>query len=108
MYHCMLIQPEHQYGSKKDAAGLLYGEFLSDRQNRMTHYNWTQYSAMYSIFREWFICLAQGGSFQKIVSGIMTKKEAVVFLKGPYQNEIIKNVWWAKLNWGAKFSLFII
>jgi hypothetical protein len=49
------------------------------------------------LFHEWFISLTQGGSFPKLVKGIMTSKEAHIFLRAPWYAEIHENVWWAKL-----------
>jgi hypothetical protein len=49
-------------------------------------------------FIPWFITLAQGESFHKRVKGIMTKREANVFLKSPPFDTITESVWWAKLT----------
>ena len=48
------------------------------------------------LFFDWFIVVAQGGSFAKHVKGILTKKEAHLFLHAPSDNGIVENVWWAK------------
>src|SRR5205085_4510450 len=49
-------------------------------------------------YREWFVTLAQGGSFSKLVKGFMTSKEAFLFLSAPAENRIHENVWWAKMR----------
>lgn len=48
------------------------------------------------IFFEWFIAMAQGGSFAKCSREIFTKKEAHLFLNAPDNNTIEENIWWAK------------
>ncbi len=48
-------------------------------------------------YQRWFIVLAQGGSFRKLVQDVMTSKEAATFLAGPY-DDIHDNVWWAKMT----------
>ena len=50
------------------------------------------------VYRQWFITLAQGGSFPKAVKGIMTSREACVFLSAPWGRKIHENVWWAKMT----------
>jgi hypothetical protein len=50
------------------------------------------------IYRHWFVTLAQGGSFPKLVKGYMTSKEAYLFLSAPTANRIHENVWWAKMK----------
>ncbi len=50
------------------------------------------------LYREWFLTLAQGGSFPKAVKGIMTSREACVFLQAPPGRKIHENVWWAKMT----------
>ena len=51
-----------------------------------------------NMFREWFITLAQGGSFPKAVKGIMTRQEAAMFLRGTTAYSISDNIWWAKMR----------
>ncbi len=51
-----------------------------------------------AMYRQWFVTLAQGGSFPKLVKGLMTSKEAFVFLSAPVTNRIHENVWWAKMK----------
>lgn len=51
-----------------------------------------------AIFRQWFVTLAQGGSFPKLVRGYMTSKEAFLFLSAPVDNRVHENVWWAKMK----------
>ena len=52
----------------------------------------------HELYRQWFIALAQGGSFSKVVKGLMTSKEAYVFLSAPSNNRIHENVWWARMK----------
>ena len=49
-------------------------------------------------YRQWFVTLAQGGSFPKAVKGVMTSREASVFLRAPWGRKVHENVWWAKLT----------
>jgi hypothetical protein len=56
--------------------------------HRVEHYN----------FVPWFMALAQGESFHKLVKGVMTKREANIFLKSPEFDTIEESVWWAKLT----------
>jgi hypothetical protein len=49
-------------------------------------------------YRQWFVTLAQGGSFSKLVKGTLTSKEACTFLSAPATNHIHENVWWAKMK----------
>lgn len=49
-------------------------------------------------YRRWFITLAQGGSFPKAVKGVMTSREACVFLRAPGGRKVHENVWWSKLT----------
>ena len=50
------------------------------------------------IYRKWFVTLAQGGSFPKLVKDFMTSKEAFLFLSAPADKRIHENVWWAKMK----------
>jgi len=50
------------------------------------------------LYRKWFVALAQGESFPKLVKGIMTSREACMFLKAPANQAIHENVWWARLS----------
>src|SRR5262249_51347548 len=50
------------------------------------------------MYRHWFVTLAQGGSFPKLVRGYLTSKEAFVFLSAPAANRIHENVWWARMR----------
>lgn len=52
---------------------------------------------MHADYILWFLALAQGQSFTKLVKPHMTAKEAHVFLSAP-SNCINENVWWAKLK----------
>lgn len=56
-----------------------------------------RFDFMDDVFREWFIIMAQGGSFQKAVKGIMTKREAVIFLGLKNDFEVYENIWLAKM-----------
>lgn len=49
-------------------------------------------------YRRWFIALAQGESFPKLVKEVMTKKEAFVFLQSDNFRTIRMSVWWAKMT----------
>lgn len=51
-----------------------------------------------AVYKQWFITLAQGGSFPKAVKGTMTSREACVFLSAPWGRKIHENVWWAKMT----------
>lgn len=53
---------------------------------------------MHEMYRQWFLSLAQGGSFSKLVKAFMTSKEAYVFLSAPSGARIHENVWWAKMK----------
>jgi hypothetical protein len=53
---------------------------------------------MHGMFRQWFVTLAQGGSFSKLVKHTMTSKEAHVFLSAPSGRKIHENVWWARMK----------
>lgn len=50
------------------------------------------------LYRTWFVTLSQGGSFSKLVKGVMTSKEAYVFLSAPPEQAIHENVWWARMR----------
>src|ERR1041385_7624217 len=56
------------------------------------------FSDWHAMYRQWFITLAQGGSFSKLVKGFLTSKEAFVFLSAPATHHIHENVWWAKMK----------
>jgi hypothetical protein len=47
---------------------------------------------------EWFFCLAQGGSFQKLVKDVLTKKECIAFLAAPDDYDTDQAFWFAKLH----------
>jgi hypothetical protein len=66
--------------------------------------SWTQREAitdncsfMKDIYRRWFVTIAQGGSFAKLVKGVLTSREAHLFTLAPAGNRIRDNVWWARL-----------
>ena len=65
-----------------------------------------RFDFMYSIYRQWFLTLAQGGSFTKFVKGVMTSKEASLFLKGCPHRLIHENVWLAKMQ-GAEVPVHL-
>ena len=46
----------------------------------------------------WFFCLAQGGSFQKLVKDLMTKKEVISFLEAPEDYTVEQAFWFAKMH----------
>lgn len=48
--------------------------------------------------KQWFITLAQGGSFPKAVKGTLNSKEAFAFLSAPNDRTIHENIWWARLK----------
>ncbi len=56
------------------------------------------FSCMHETYRQWFVTLAQGGSFPKLVKWFMTSREAFLFLSAPPANLIHENVWWAKMR----------
>lgn len=63
------------------------------------------------IYFDWFLVIAQGGSFAKEAKGILSKKEAHWFLNSPTTNSIEENIWWAKChaaNIGASFTSHIV
>ena len=55
------------------------------------------FKSHHEMYRHWFVTLAQGGSFPKLVKEFMTGKEAFLFLSAPANNRIHENVWWAKM-----------
>jgi hypothetical protein len=56
------------------------------------------FAEMHAVYRMWLIALAQGGSFPKLVKGVMTGREAFLFLSAPAGNRIHENVWWARMK----------
>jgi hypothetical protein len=52
----------------------------------------------HEMYRQWFVTLAQGGSFPKLVKPYMTGREAFVFLSMPAGGRIHENVWRAKMK----------
>src|SRR5689334_11364483 len=50
------------------------------------------FNCMGEMYRQWFVTLAQGGSFPKLVRGLLTSKEAFLFLSAPATNRIHENV----------------
>jgi hypothetical protein len=49
-----------------------------------------------SRYRDWFLAVARGESFAKMVKGVLTKREAHWFLQAPGGNSIEENLFWAK------------
>lgn len=47
---------------------------------------------------EWFFCLAQGRSLQKMVKRLLTKKECIAFLSAPDDYSFNNAFWFAKLH----------
>lgn len=56
------------------------------------------FSRAQQVYRQWFVTLAQGGSFPKAAKSVMTSKEAFVFLRAPPGRKVHENVWWAKMT----------
>jgi hypothetical protein len=44
----------------------------------------------------WLLAVGQGQSFSKMIKGILSKKEAHLFLQAPKHNTIVENIWWAR------------
>jgi hypothetical protein len=76
----------------------LYEAFGYDPKIRLRQYNGTWIKLEPCNFIPWFMAIAQGKSFHKLVKGIMTKREANAFLKSPQFNTIEESVWWARLT----------
>ncbi len=57
-----------------------------------------EFNETWAGYRNWFVTIAQGGSFPKLVKPFMTAKEAHLFLAAPDRNLIRANVWWAKMK----------
>ncbi|HEY3333224.1 MAG TPA: hypothetical protein VGK19_24530 [Capsulimonadaceae bacterium] len=66
-------------------------------QRRLEGFREDRFDFMHDLYRDWFVTLAQGGSFTKKVKGLMTSMEAHTFLSGPPSNLIHENLWWAKM-----------
>lgn len=71
--------------------------FMYQAFNKTTH-NRGYSPGVFDLFQDWYITMAQGGSFRKATKGIMTHKEAFVFLSAPNDQLIHENVWWAKMK----------
>lgn len=53
------------------------------------------------LYKKWFFCIAQGGSFRKMVKGLLSRAEADLFLKAPddiTSGRIFNAVWYARLK----------
>jgi len=57
-----------------------------------------EFEKQHQMYRQWFVTLAQGGSFQKLVKDYLTGREAYVLLSAPASRRIHENVWWAKMK----------
>lgn len=76
----------------------LYEVCLTENQPKKGRTPKDKFASMNDVYRQWFVTLAQGGSFPKAVRGIMTSKEASVFLKAPAYRTVHENVWWARMT----------
>ena len=63
-----------------------------------THTDICSFKLDHYIFFDWFIVIAQGGSFAKCSKELFTKKEAHLFLNAPKNNTVKENFWWAKCS----------
>lgn len=81
-----------------EAPTFLFDLFMADqkRPNHIPHETFEEVSSFNDEFREWFLIVAQGGSFRKRVKGILNKKEASLFLQAPTDKMVHENIWWAK------------
>ena len=61
-------------------------------------YKWFDKVNFDSYIFDYVFCIAQGGSFQKLVKGILTKKECIEFLKAPDDSSFEEAVWFAKMK----------
>lgn len=61
------------------------------KRDRMDEGNYLKY-------KDWFIIIAQGGSFYKATKDIFSKKEAFHFLHAPDGNSIGQNIWYARFK----------
>jgi|GEM_PF-6221712 len=68
---------------------LVFGEAADDN-------NGSKFTHPENRFREWFVTVAQGGSFAKAAKDVFTKKEAHYFLLAPPLNTIAQNILWAR------------
>jgi len=95
------IRPLGNYSSKS------YN--LAKQHKALVRHLYVQYNVptfLYNIFTgphdgvgfDWFFCLAQGGSFQKLTKGLFTKKECISFLQAPDTYSVEKAFWFAKLH----------
>jgi hypothetical protein len=93
MFQCMVEQGPIKYG---EPATHRRGDVYFGRGQ---NYKPDEFLYLHDIYRDWFFCIAQGGSFQKLTKSVFTKKEAVLFLKAPFnEKEIHINIWWAKMK----------
>lgn len=64
---------------------------------RQVHVNENQ-QLQKMIYFDWFLTMAQGGSFAKLAKEVFSKKESHYFLSAPPGNSIVENIWWAKCH----------
>lgn len=94
MYQCLIRNKEIQASDRHAWDDPDYRNREIERRASLKN----KFFFMDDLFREWFIVIAQGGSFQKKVKDLMSKKEAVYFLtRGKNDISIVENIWWAKL-----------
>lgn len=72
--------------------------FLYEAFQKESKENKVPFKEKQEMYRQWFVTLAQGGSFTKLVKGYLTSREAFLFLSAPAANHIHENVWWAKMR----------
>ncbi len=102
------LRPAYSYVSKsynldRQLAGLvnhMFARYPAPAFLYQACKKWTgdPFECMHETYRDWLVTLAQGGSFPKLVKGIMTSREAFTFLSAPAANRIHENVWWAKMK----------
>lgn len=97
----MHTYPNRSYNQDKQVVGLIRHLYV---KYPVPHFMYdvvrkdykTKFKNMHADYIMWFLALAQGKSFTKLVKPYMTSKEAYHFLFAPY-TEIGDNIWWAKL-----------
>jgi len=94
--------PNRSYNADKQVHGLIRHLFVKYPVPRFLYdvcrkdYK-PKHPKMHADYLMWFLALAQGQSFTKLVKPYMTAKEAHCFLSAPYET-VHENVWWAKLK----------
>ena len=94
-FFCIFLRHLLHYRWRRDSLNK-YQESAYKELIRLAPVQNHQFIGMDSLFFEWFIVIGQGGSFQKTVKGVMTKKEAHVFLQSTEQRPLYQLVWMAK------------